>query len=549
MNKIIARFAYQKTEYVIKFLKDKTIGFYKVTKNGLDEHLSIKEFQIVSKVFSTLQVHKEASFYEHKKLGSRNYNVFYDKVSQNFFWISLNGDYSIEDNIKLNFKYNHDVGMLFNGSKRQIPFQDNSMYKKLVKIGNTLVSVFVSTALVLNLLSGCTVSTPEQLSEPEIAVVETIDIEEEKETTIQIYNFDNLKANIDNNPNLSDEAKDLIKATQFVFDEYHEHMDIDLISSRLKTLEMKFQKNHKNKDVSSYYSQSENKITFGFDNLDETPLEEFYHEFFHVLQDGRVPFTGELSNSFFTKNVILRLYLEGKLPKERFLLHSWAKDVEEKILVLNTEQDWLYMILAGNSFEAGYGSYIGIFYILAEIMPKETLSKYQFNPSSTETLKSALIAIDPDHTTALDRANTLINSINDLREYDPSTNQYTYYTDGVEIFATLDYYYELKTGRTISEDVEMMAILSAQSYFSLSDEALNTGIPLDQFKLFKEQVGIRFTRLYMINKSYLWDIQPNSVFVWMDPAEGIKVLNIDEELQQIFSENVNLLNSDNSRTH
>lgn len=549
MNKIIARFAYQKTEYVIKFLKDKTIGFYKVTKNGLDEHLSIKEFQIVSKVFSTLQVHKEASFYEHKKLGSRNYNVFYDKVSQNFFWISLNGDYSIEDNIKLNFKYNHDVGMLFNGSKRQIPSQDNSMYKKLVKIGNTLVSVFVSTALVLNLLSGCTVSTPEQLSEPEIAVVETIDIEEEKETTIQIYNFDNLKANIDNNPNLSDEAKDLIKATQFVFDEYHEHMDIDLISSRLKTLEMKFQKNHKNKDVSSYYSQSENKITFGFDNLDETPLEEFYHEFFHVLQDGRVPFTGELSNSFFTKNVILRLYLEGKLPKERFLLHSWAKDVEEKILVLNTEQDWLYMILAGNSFDTGYESYIGIFYILAEIMPKETLSKYQFNPSSTETLKSALIAIDPDHTTALDRANTLINSINDLREYDPSTNQYTYYTDGVEIFATLDYYYELKTGRTISEDVEMMAILSAQSYFSLSDEALNTGIPLDQFKLFKEQVGIRFTRLYMINKSYLWDIQPNSVFVWMDPAEGIKVLNIDEELQQIFSENVNLLNSDNSRTH
>lgn len=549
MNKIIARFAYQKTEYVIKFLKDKTIGFYKVTKNGLDEQLSIKEFQIVSKVFSTLQVHKEASFYEHKKLGSRNYNVFYDKVSQNFFWISLNGDYSIEDNIKLNFKYNHDVGMLFNGSKRQIPFQDNSMYKKLVKIGNTLVSVFVSTALVLNLLSGCTVSIPEQLSEPEIAVVETIDNEEEKETTIQIYNFDNLKANIDNNPNLSDEAKDLIKATQFVFDEYHEHMDIDLISSRLKTLEMKFQKNHKNKDVSSYYSQSENKITFGFDNLDETPLEEFYHEFFHVLQDGRVPFTGELSNSFFTKNVILRLYLEGKLPKERFLLHSWAKDVEEKILVLNTEQDWLYMILAGNGFETGYESYIGIFYILAEIMPKETLSKYQFNPSSTETLKSALIAIDPDHTTALDRANTLINSINDLREYDPSTNQYTYYTDGVEIFATLDYYYELKTGRTISEDVEMMAILSAQSYFSLSDEALNTGIPLDQFKLFKEQVGIRFTRLYMINKSYLWDIQPNSVFVWMDPAEGIKVLNIDEELQQIFSENVNLLNSDNSRTH
>ena len=83
-------------------------------------------------------------------------------------------------------KYNHDVGMLFNGSKRQIPFQDNSMYKKLVKIGNTLVSVFVSTALVLNLLSGCTVSTPEQLSEPEIAVVETIDNEEEKETTIQI---------------------------------------------------------------------------------------------------------------------------------------------------------------------------------------------------------------------------------------------------------------------------------------------------------------------------------------------------------------------------
>lgn len=549
MNKVIARFTYQKTEYVIKFFKDKTIGFYKVTKKGLDEPLSAKEFQIVSKVFSALQVHKEASFYKHKKLGSRNYNVFYDEISQNFFWISLNGDYSIEDNIKLNFKYNHNVGILFNGSKRQIPSQDNSMYKKLVKIGNTLVSVFVSTALVLNLLSGCTVSIPEQLSEPEIAVFETIDNEEEKETPIQIYNFDNLKANIDDNPNLSDEAKDLIKATQFVFDEYHEHMDIDLISSRLKTLEMEFQKNHKNKDVSSYYSQSENKITYGFDNLDDTPLEEFYHEFFHVLQDGRIPFTGELSNSFFTKNVILRLYLEGKLPKERFLLHSWAKDVKEKTLVLNTEQDWLYMILAGNGFEAGYGSYIGIFYILAEIMPKETLSKYQFNPSLNETLKSALIAIDPDRTTALDRANTLINSINDLREYDPSTNQYTYYTDGVEIFATLDYYYELKTGRTISEDVEMMAILSAQSYFSLSDEALNTGIPLDQFKLFKEQVGIRFTRLYMINKSYLWDIQPNSVFVWMDPAEGIKVLNIDEELQQIFSENVNLLNSDNSRTH
>ena len=69
MNKVIARFTYQKTEYVIKFFKDKTIGFYKVTKKGLDEPLSAKEFQIVSKVFSALQVHKEASFYKHKKLG------------------------------------------------------------------------------------------------------------------------------------------------------------------------------------------------------------------------------------------------------------------------------------------------------------------------------------------------------------------------------------------------------------------------------------------------------------------------------------------------
>lgn len=561
MVKVIAKFNYNHNRYNIEFTENNTIVFYKINNDKQKNNLTSEEIKIVKKIYDNLQVHQESSvFWDNKKIGGNDYDIFYDKSSNNYYWISLSGQYNLEDNKKLNFKYNHEPDIVFVGNSGKIP-AIKDMYTKFIKIGKKVVPVLVSASLVLSILSGCKVSLPESVvisNEPvapnapaEVIADPTIVTDEVvvTEAPIKEYNYEEIEKCIKDNPNLTADEKELIYMIDFVFDEYHEYMDMESVKYKLSTLSTKYQTETGISNVSSYYNRKLNKIVYGFNNFDETPLIEFFHELLHIFQDGNVPFTGELSNELFAKNIVLRLYLEGKIPKERFLPFEWREDFKQGKLALDTDSDWMYTILSGKGFASGYDSYISMYYILAEILPKEILAIYQFQPYRVDELKKYLVTIDVAHyNEAVQRANYLLNAINDLRDYDAEKGIYIYYTDGVEIFETLNYYYKLQKGKDITDDLGLMSLIYASSQVSLGDVGLfETGISLSYFEKYIFEKNIKFTKIYVMSKLYLWDGQDEISMFWMDSVYGSQTLKMNEELQQEFIDGAKEFDSSNSR--
>ena len=155
------------------------------------------------------------------------------------------------------------------------------MYTKFIKIGKKVVPVLVSASLVLSILSSCKVSLPESVvisNEPDVAKAtdEIIDehtiITDEVVVTkapVQEYSYEKIEKCIKDNPNLTINEKELIYMIDFVFDEYHEYMDMESVKYKLSTLAINYQNEIGISNVSSYYNRKLNKIIYGFNNFDE----------------------------------------------------------------------------------------------------------------------------------------------------------------------------------------------------------------------------------------------------------------------------------------
>ena len=195
-----------------------------------------------------------------------------------------------------------------------------------------------------------------------------------------------------------------------------------------------------------------NLIDQNFNNADKTT---FIHEFFHVLQTGHCPLTGEISNEFYTKEAMLRLFEEGIIERKFFLTEY---ELEEYANKLSNETDWLWYFYKTGKFTQNYMGYAKLYCILAEILPVDVLRQYQFNPSDTKVLVNALVNIDNNYENSetydekITRAYKLIDEINGLREYNKEANSYNYNVYIDECLELLNYYYIQAKGINIKED-------------------------------------------------------------------------------------------------
>ena len=262
------------------------------------------------------------------------------------------------------------------------------------------------------------------------------------------YDFKEISNIIDNNNNLTDEEKTFIKQLQFVFDENHEYMDLDMIKERLSTLEINYSNNESlegSSDTRGYYSPSKNKIMiYGCNDMKDADIDKFVHEFLHVLQKQSNDFTMELSNEFFSREVVRRLYDEKIVTDEQINKIS-------EIVVEDFNEAKIY--------GRGYNDYMPLYYTIAELSSEKYLREYQFGCDTKSLIMG--IAYKEGVILSSTEAESFIKCLNDSRIYNKETHTYdliSKFDQGdviEECYNYLDFYFLEKYGHNIKDDLKV----------------------------------------------------------------------------------------------
>lgn len=442
--------------------------------------------------------------------------MFYDKKTNNYYWIHENNIVNYKDNTILNFKYNHEPEVIFaNHTNNEL--NTNNFYTKFVKIGNKLVKIILIATISLYSLSGCTIQN-NTFSSEDTTLVESI----ENEETIS-YNWETLKEVIKNNINLKEKDKEIIYKLKFIFDENHQYMDLSLVYERLSSLKIVYNASLPYINAGGVYNVLENKIQLASENI-----AGFIHEFLHVLQGNGGKFTKELSNEFFARETLIRLYKENLLDKEVFLGDYYLEEKKKGNIEFNNEADWLYSISIGG----GYQDYIGIYYVLADILPSEILRKYQFNPARYDIIVDELdkITYEHDQTYMIGMGYKVLNMINSIG-YDNYTGELYDYNKEVEknnkIYENLEYYYRTIKGMDFKQNLFISMILSKGNGIDYSG-------PIHKFMVEKYNLDFSYYINLLIPKTYLSDCQKNQLYVYANTDNSPRIFEADLKVAEEY---------------
>ena len=553
MKNVIAMFEYGEKKYIIK-LVEKTVLFIKLDANGNEtDKLSQEETIIVNEVWDQLQVNPQTSILVGtRKVGTNKYSIYFDKVTRNHFWISDNNLYNDDDNIKLNFKYNFEPSYVYNDMNDSLPSKPRKMFQMFKPVGGKLVAVLVTASILLSTLSACakpnvaladtespysqseSIATEEQTpQEPNNIKIDLSTLQEPNEPEhSKEYNSDDIKNIIKNNPNLSSEEKEFFLKLIFVFDEYHDYMDLDCVKERLTTIRLESSPDSPI-DKAAYYDYRDNKIVlFCGKNINTVDIGTLLHELFHGLQqpidehhpNGYGYFMCELSNSWFTREILIRMYKEGIIEKERFLSQECKERYITGDLTINDELDWLWYADKEVFNKSGYRKYIKIYDILVQIIPREALLEYQFYPSKLYILIDELSKIYGN----FNEATNLIDAINDLREYDPDIG-YIYHCDDGTILKALERIFELANAQTIPENV-LASTYIYESYCYSFRPFFGKGFDSVIIDTFLTTKGVSLFSSAMIEKTILSDAIEKTIII-CDDGEELTTVTIDDKFQ------------------
>lgn len=272
----------------------------------------------------------------------------------------------------------------------------------------------------------------------------------------QDYDFKEIEKALDDNENLTEEEKNFIKQLKFVFDDNYKYMNINDIIERLSTLKIEYIQDMEeiNSNVRGYYTRSINKIVvLGCNDFESTDINVFVHEFLHVLQNPSKDFTRELSNEFFTREIVRKLYDDKIISEEKINKISGGIG-EPKI------------------YGKGYNDYMCLYYTLAELVDEETLRKYQFNCDIKTLVKG--VSDTNGRIIPQDEIHNFINYLNNSRIYNEKTNMYepsaSFEVENIiqECYNSLNYYFVEKYGYNISDDLRVSILYydrSSNSFF------------------------------------------------------------------------------------
>ena len=494
--------------------------------------LNSDEIEMMRSVYDTLLINEASAIYlTDKIINGKIYQIFYDISSKNYFWKDIDGRFvdNRSDNIILNYRYNAIPLKAASNVDNKKSYGKNKYYTRPVKIGKCIATLLISSALALNVLSGCSVQAKQNTdelpaySEMTNEELDTGSSESENEQTP--YNFNELKQILEENPNIDKKTKKFLYKLDFVFDEYHQNMDMDLIKERLKTLRIKYDKNmcEENINWGGVYNYTNNEITIyqysKFNSKDSQFLTCLIHEFFHVLQSyysGR--YTIELSNELFTRETLRRMVDKGLIDKSLF----------------------------DNGFDyLGYNKHLYLYKFVASILPKEALANYQFNGDDYDLILPLMhidekgkkteknLSKDKKNMTREVRAYKLLGAFDELQS---ETSMYALTDHSEEVQEKIDYYYMQKNG--ISIEYDLRACVDHIDFSSKTDSALGRTLLYGaKLNLGKNSKYILISCTYAFGKTYFSDTHKENATIYfnLQPLEDIDIPELYKRYKVIIT--------------
>lgn len=489
--KIFAKFKYNNKEYFIILINNKKVLFCCLENTNIRIELTEEEKQLMNTVYQALRVDKKSSFYIGiENLDKKACKIFYDSKSKNYFWepLNKNDEISEEEHSILNFKFNHMSSIIQNSEEleeyAELPEKKESkkekFYNKILRIGRDFVIVLVASSIPLSVTYGFE-QVPSQIKE---FVIDSFKIDN--------YDFEDFRTAISENPNLTDSEKDFLYKFEIALNNDHEYMNLELIKSRLETVSFEYVKEEceTNKDTAASYNQVLNKIigynTTSFEDFDKRDAS---HEVGHIFQEPFYSYLAELSNEAYSREIM------------RLMFHKGIMKESETFKANNDTY---------TNFGTGYQQSIFLYYILASMLPQETLKKYQFSADPL-VLISALSKIE---NISFKEAAETVFSFNNIKKIDENGEAYLDEKGYIDCYNKLNNCFKKAKGIEVEEDFCMVMLYEdCYSPFHLYDSKQYISEARDVL-LAEELYGIdpKFIDFYYFTKEINPEVLPKMYF-------------------------------------
>ncbi len=508
-------------------LRNNKIEFYKLVDGRLDNRFTIEEKELINRICESFIISNDNGVFIKKVKLNNEYDLYYDKKINRYYW-KTDKETSV-DNVYFNLMYNQYSDILY-GDTIENHENNPKFYKHFISFRNKIIAITLAGTMSISMMSNVVLASKTYEEMKQYTYSETIYTE---------YDYSIVKDAIESNPYLDDTVKEILYALKFVFDEYHQYMNFDLVVERIKTLKVQYRADLPFLITGSYDVQN-NEISYIFSNV-FGDFSTFLHELMHVFQEPPGSFLLELSNEFFTLEVMMRLY-EDKLLDNRYFYSSRINDFIDSGEDYKSYSEARVMRELNDSRVLkvnGYSTYMGIYYALAETISPSALSAFQFRPSNFSLIANELIKIDTDTNIERkeQRAYKLLNDINEIRYYNQKEQKYSFVKDFrkvyLDIIEQINYYFKLANGIDISEDFDLQYFLADCVYWDvLTDEEKNEFENLEQF--IYNYCG-HYSLAMIFPKTYLSPIRDYTVLAYYtDNGQDVYYFEMNEEYEKDY---------------
>lgn len=485
---IIGSFKYNEKEFVI-FLIDEKMHFFYKHDNEFKKDFTDEEKMVLTIVADSICMHKDSlkncGIYT---IGGQSIRIYLDITTNFYFFEAVSGFLKQNTLVSLNNYFNSQTGNHYLIRKSL----NKNTFKRFLLISGALITLTLSSGCYIRTtpkdvdidIQGYTIDTEES----EIVSSEEMSTEEKKKKESSESNpaeiTEKILNSIDNNPNLSEKEKRFCYLLEDEIGENEKYIDEYTIPENMENLQIIYNELDSDNDDSNYISLgSYNDIThkvelYGYNdydksfktsNLDNSDKSSLFHELNHAL--SKPDFTEEtttydtLDNN--TQKLISKLYYGSDT-------NQWLEGYNE---LFSREY---YNSATGDNPTEAYEDIMPIIYASSEIFSEDTIRKFKFDPDYSYLVKD-LLQYDSDPEKAyeflfsLNMGDYYRTSIDDLsysENYDEdelSECQEEYNKNNKKLHDLLAYYYEKKYGKSMQEDLNILAYLHNTKYETSED--------------------------------------------------------------------------------
>lgn len=532
---------YKNIEYTIWFSNDLKLCCNKKIDGNFVMGLDNADKKIISGVFDSLCVSKLNSYFI--RSGSVNgvsYNLFYDYNKSLYFTDSF--DEGV--NSFINLKYNN-MPLVYNSNEKdnnsssldEIKRFSRQAFKGLVSFGVGLSIGLLPVRLVVKLynysdfcnkFSKYYVSkvpsdfgVSGELTFDELNVLNNIadinkfdnyNITDVVNNGIESSNitFDELIGALQNNSNVDDDFKEFFNKLDFAFEDNLKYID-SFVLDRIRTLKVEYvYDSSRGTYVNGEYYPVDNKIVYyNAKDFNEVDPNTALHELGHVFQSVSTNnLCFELSNEVWTRETL-------RIMVDRGLISSDLFDKDERGNIVYVD---------------GYCRRLFLYYYLLELLPPESVKKFQWTPDDSIIVSSLA---DMNNEYEVNLAHEVLDLIAECKD-----DIYLENSDDriAQIRDDLNYFYGKKYGIALQNDINLLA--SNDVGVLVTDSNLNK--LLVQNSEISDSYNLDDVVYYGNVRSYFSDTYATELFCGVRDGDSdnrkFYSFFVDDELKYEFSE-------------